>query len=135
METIENYISIMPNKTKTKTDATTVTLETARKFISTHRKVITKVLLGTATVLMGKKMFECKKHKQPSFISASSEGVSCANISTQHIRMFTKDKNNHDCFQVSLHGGAIVGSSDNKWTVCKAQFPRSYRYLKQSVKI
>jgi hypothetical protein len=138
METIENYISILPTKTiktQKKKDTSTLALETASKFLVTHRKLLAKVLLGTATVLLGKKMIGCKNHKKSMFISASSDGVSSANISTQHIRVFSKDKSNPNCFQVCLHGGTLVGSSDNKWTVCKAQFPRSYRYLSESVKI
>lgn len=137
METIENYISILPSnvtKTKKKPEKNTLTLETLKEYMATNHRLLTRVLLGMATVLMGKKVLQCKKQKAM-FISASSEGVSSANISTQHIRMFSKDKCNPECFQVCLHGGALVGSSDNKWTVCKAQFPQSYRYLKKSVKI
>ena len=134
METIENYISILPTKTKRKKDTSTHALETLNKYVATHRKLVTRVLLGMVTIVLGKKVFGSKKHKSM-FISASSDGVSSANISTQHIRMFSKDKSNPNCFQVCLHGGALVGSSDNKWTVCKAQFPRSYRYLSESVKI
>lgn len=131
METIENYISILPKQKKDTKDIKAH----LNDYIATHRKLLTRVLFGMTTVLIGKRMLGPKKHTQPSFISASSEGVSCASISTQHIRMFNKDKSNADCFQVSLHGGALVGASDSKWTVCKTQFPRSYRYLQKSVKI
>jgi hypothetical protein len=131
MDTIENYISILPTKTKKST------LETLTNSLVARRKLLSRVLLGIATGLLGKKILGPKTHKQPMFISASSEGVgvSCTNISTQHIRMFSKDKLNPECFQVCLHGNALVGSTDSKYTVCKTQFPRSYKYLSKSIKI
>jgi hypothetical protein len=86
METIENYISILPTKTQKKKDTSILTLETAREYVATHRKLVTRVLLGMVTIVLGKKVLGSKKHKSV-FISASSDSVSSANISTQHIRL------------------------------------------------